>query len=195
MRLATRMNRFSCSDTLPVTKMATAAGTKVMENSTAAPERHQHGQRHRREHLALDAGQRQHGQVDNRDDQRSEQARLDDLARPAQDRAQPFGGGEQPAFLALRLGQHAQAVLDDDHGAVDDDAEIDRAQAHQVRADFVSTMPVIVMAMESGMTQATTSAARMFPRIRNSTATTSAAPSRRLFSTVRMVASTRWVRS
>ncbi|MGY4469418.1 hypothetical protein ACVWWK_005127 [Bradyrhizobium sp. LB9.1b] len=60
---------------------------------------------------------------------------------------------------------------------------------------LVSTMPVIVMAMDSGMTQATTSAARILPRIRNSTATTRAAPSSRLFSTVRMVASTRWVRS
>ena len=38
---------------------------------------------------------------------------------------------------------------------------------------LVSTMPVIVISMDSGMTQAVTSAARMLPRIRNSTAMTS----------------------
>ncbi len=36
------------------------------------------------------------------------------------------GVESRPPVLALRLGQHAQAVLDDDHGAVDDDAEVDR---------------------------------------------------------------------
>ena len=33
--------------------------------------------------------------------------------------------------------KQAQAVLDDDDCAVDDDAEIDRAQAHEVGADLV----------------------------------------------------------
>ncbi len=35
----------------------------------------------------------------------------------------------------LALGQPAQGVLDDDHGPVDDQAEIERAQAHQVAGD------------------------------------------------------------
>ena len=56
---------------------------------------------------------------------------------------------------------------------------------------LLSTMPVIVNSMERGMTKAVISAARKLPRIRNSTAITSAAPSRRLVSTVLMVASTR----
>ena len=59
----------------------------------------------------------------------------------------------------------------------------------------VSTMPVIVNSIASGITQAVTIAARMFPRTRNSTAITSSAPSTRFFSTVSMVASTRRVRS
>lgn len=60
---------------------------------------------------------------------------------------------------------------------------------------LLSTMPDIVISMESGMTQAVISAARILPRIRNRTTMTSAAPSRRFFATVAMVASTRWVRS
>ena len=58
-----------------------------------------------------------------------------------------------------------------------------------------STMPVMVNSMASGMTQAVTKAARKLPRMRNSTTTTSSAPSSRFFSTVQMVASTRRVRS
>ena len=54
---------------------------------------------------------------------------------PARIVGEALGAGQQPAALLLLLGQQAQAVLDDDHGAVDDDAEVDRAEAHQVGAD------------------------------------------------------------
>ncbi len=37
----------------------------------------------------------------------------------------------------LRVGQAADGVLDDHHRAVDDNAEVQRAEAHQVGADFV----------------------------------------------------------
>ena len=56
-------------------------------------------------------------------------------------------------------------------------------------------MPVTVMSMDSGMTAAVISAARMLPSNRNSTAMTSSAPSMRLVRTVAMVRSTRLVRS
>ncbi len=55
--------------------------------------------------------------------------------RRLEDRLEPLAQIEQPAALVLRLGQPAHAVLDDDHGAVDDEAEVDRAEAHQVAAD------------------------------------------------------------
>ena len=42
---------------------------------------------------------------------------------------------QQPPELMLRLAEAAQAVLHDDHRAVDDQAEVERAQAHQVAAD------------------------------------------------------------
>jgi hypothetical protein len=43
---------------------------------------------------------------------------------------------QHASAAALLLGKQPQAVFDDDDRAVDDDAEIDRAQAHQVCADL-----------------------------------------------------------
>ena len=57
------------------------------------------------------------------------------------------------------------------------------------------TIPVTVISMESGITAAVISAARMLPSNRNNTAMTSSAPSMRLVRTVAMVRSTRLVRS
>ena len=56
------------------------------------------------------------------------------------------------------------------------------------------TMPVNVNSMDKGITIAVISAARKLPSSKNSTATTSAAPSIRLVATVRMVLSTKMVR-
>ena len=39
--------------------------------------------------------------------------------------------------MGLRMRESAHAVLHDHHRAVDDDAEVQRAQAHQVRADLL----------------------------------------------------------
>ena len=95
----------------------------------------------------------------------------------------------------VRQAQPAQAVLDDDHRAVDDQAEIERAEAHQIAEMRDCTMPVMVISMESGITAAVISAARMLPSSRNSTTMTSSAPSSRFFCTVAMVLSTSVVRS
>ncbi len=58
-----------------------------------------------------------------------------------------------------------------------------------------STMPVIVISMAIGITRAVMRAARKFPRRRNRITMTSNAPSARFFSTVLMVFSTKVVRS
>ncbi len=47
---------------------------------------------------------------------------------------EPLAEVERAAERVLALGEPPQAVLDDDHGAVDDEAEVDRAEAHQVAA-------------------------------------------------------------
>ncbi len=49
---------------------------------------------------------------------------------------EPLFAGEHPPEPALLLGEAPDAVLDDDHRAVDDEAEVDRAEAHQVAADL-----------------------------------------------------------
>ena len=134
-RLAPRMKKFSFSENLPVTKIATAAGTNVIEKMAAPSKCHQHGQRHRREHLAFDPGQGEDRQVDDRDDHRAEQARLDHFAGSFDDGLQALPQRKQTSLPALPIGKQSEAVLDDDDGAVDDDAEVDRAEAHQVGAD------------------------------------------------------------
>ena len=44
--------------------------------------------------------------------------------------------GEQALAVMLLFREPAHAVLDDDDRAIDDDAEVERAQAHEVAADF-----------------------------------------------------------
>ena len=58
---------------------------------------------------------------------------------------EPLGRGQFAAKFVLPFAEHAQAVFDDDDGPVDDQAEVDRAQAHQVAADLPATMPLAVM--------------------------------------------------
>lgn len=60
---------------------------------------------------------------------------------------------------------------------------------------FWFTMPVKVKSIDSGITSAVISAARMLPRNRNRIAMTSTAPSNRFFFTVAMALSTSTVRS
>ena len=60
---------------------------------------------------------------------------------------------------------------------------------------FALTIPVKVISIDSGITSAVISAARMLPRNRNSTAITSTAPSSRFFFTVATAFSTSTVRS
>ncbi len=48
---------------------------------------------------------------------------------------------------ALRFAEAAQAVLHDDHRAVDDEAEVECAETHQVAGDAARTMPITVMSI------------------------------------------------
>ncbi len=98
-------------------------------------ERDDDGQRHRLERLALDAGESQQRNVDERDDALPVDGRLDDLARRRSDRVEALVAAQHAAKCALALGKAPQAVLRDDHAAVDDQPEVERAQAHEVGAD------------------------------------------------------------
>ncbi len=55
---AAHQRRSRVSVTRPRQNSATAAGTKVSDEQHRAEQRHDHGERHRVEHLSLDAGQR-----------------------------------------------------------------------------------------------------------------------------------------
>ena len=48
-----------------------------------------------------------------------------------------FRPRQRPAVVGLRMGQAAHAVFDDHHRPVDDDAEVQRPQAHQIGAHLV----------------------------------------------------------
>ena len=88
------------------------------------------------EHLGLDTGQRKNGQVDHHDDQLTEHQRPARLARCFEDLFESFFTRQQAALAVLRLGQPSYAVLDDHYRAIDDDAEVQCPQAHQVGADI-----------------------------------------------------------
>ena len=109
------------------------------------PERGQHGhqrqrqdhrarqgeddrQRHRPEQLPLDPLERQDRQVDDHDDQLAEHRRLADLDGRVADDVELLPAGAV-------VGQVPDAVLDHHDRAIDDQAEVDRAQAHQAAGD------------------------------------------------------------
>ncbi len=87
------------------------------------------------EHLSLDARQGEDRQVNRRDDQYAEQAGLHHLRRRAGCDLEALVPRQDPPESMLRLAEATQAVLDDDHRPVNDQAEVERSQAHEVGRD------------------------------------------------------------
>ena len=58
-------------------------------------------------------------------------------SRGGEDLVEAFAAGQRPALMGLGMAQPPHAVLHDHDRAVDDDAEVQRAQAHEVGADLV----------------------------------------------------------
>ena len=97
-----------------------------------ARQRQHHGDGHRVEHLSFHTGQGKDRQVDGGDDAQTEQARSDHFGRCAGGHFKTlFQRHLTPEFM-LTFAKATQAVLDDDDRAVHDQAEVQRAQAHQV---------------------------------------------------------------
>ena len=90
------------------------------------------GDRHRVEHLSFNPGQAENRHIDEGDDQNPEQRRPDDLAGSRGRQIKSLVPGQDTAQTVLGLPEAAQAVLHDDDGAVDDQAEVERAEAHQI---------------------------------------------------------------
>lgn len=97
-----------------------------------ASQRQHHGDRHRVEHLAFDAGEREHRQIHRGDDAQAEQAGADHLGGGLGSELETLIAFEHAPQPQLRFAKAAQAVLHDDHRAIDDQTEIQRTQAHQV---------------------------------------------------------------
>ena len=99
-------------------------GHERQRHDRRADEREDHRERHRPEHLPLDPLEREDREVHDHDDQLAEQRRLAHLdGRVADDL--------DDGAIALGLRESALRVLDDDHRAVDHEAEVDRAEGHE----------------------------------------------------------------
>jgi len=97
-----------------------------------------HGKRHRMEHFPFDAAQGEDRQVHDHDDQLAKNQRSPRLFGRRKHFSETFRAGQQAPVMLLRMGQTAQGVFDDHHRTVDDDAEVQRAETHQVGADLVA---------------------------------------------------------
>ena len=152
--------------------------------------------RHRREHLSFDAGQRQDRQVDDRDDERAEQARPDDLARILREwsRDVPRGSSTRPSRCCSAASARRQFSTMITAPSTMMPKSI-APRLIRLALTLFSTMPVMVNSIDSGMTQAVAIAAPEVAQRQEQTTTTRSAPSKRFFSTVAIVASTRRVRS
>ncbi len=91
-----------------------------------------HGDRHRVEHLAFDTGEREHRQIHRSDDAQAEQAGADHLGSGFGSELETLVAFEYAPQPTLRVAKAAQAVLHDDHRAIDDQTEIQRAKTHQI---------------------------------------------------------------
>ena len=96
-----------------------------------------HGECHRVEHLALHAGEREDRQVHHHDDELAEQQRLACFPSGREHFVKALVARQCSPRHGLRMSQPPHAVLHDHHGAVDDNAEVQRPQAHQVSTDLV----------------------------------------------------------
>ena len=83
-------------------------------------------ERHRPEHPSFDAFEREDRQVHRDDDRHAKENRSPDLERRQPQHILSVGG------IAAFKTQSAHEILDHDHRGIDDQAEIERAKAHQI---------------------------------------------------------------
>ena len=98
-------------------------------------ESEQHRDRHRLEHLPLDPSEREDRDIDEDDDRLAKQGGAPDVERGAEYHVGRLAVGHRTAAAASRRREVHDRVLHDDDRPVDDDAEVDRAEAHQVATE------------------------------------------------------------
>ena len=187
-------HRSPFSLTLPATKSATAAGTKVTDRTMAPSSAAEHRERHRWNIFPSMPVSVRIGRYT-----------IMMMSWPNMGARRHLPGRGEDDLEALRPGEHspqavlasasADAVLDDDDRAVDDDAEVERAQAQQVAAHLGAHHAGDREQHRQRDDEGGDERRADVPEEHGRDAMTSSAPSSRLFSTVSMVASTSVVRS
>ena len=81
-------------------------------------------------HFPFDAGQREDGDIDSGDDEHAEEHGVTDLLGRGEHDVKAFFYGQRPAQLVLALAQLADNVFYNHHRAINNEAEINGAQAH-----------------------------------------------------------------
>ena len=84
------------------------------------------------EHFSFHSGEREDREVNNHDDQFAEHGGLADFLGAFENGFEAFFDGEQATQAVLRFRETPDAVFHDDHRAIDDDAEIQCAETHEV---------------------------------------------------------------
>ena len=112
------------------TNQKDSSGVTVTASKQRAGEGHDDGQCHRAEHLPLDAGERQDGHIHQNDDAHGKGHRAQDFPSGRQHIGQSFF-----AELPICLRQSAQDIVDHHDGAVDQQPEVDGAQAHEIAGE------------------------------------------------------------
>ena len=93
------------------------------------------GPGHGAEHLPFDALQGEDGDEDEGDDAHAEQGGAEHFLAGGQDALVPFRPGQRPAQAGPGLGESLEVHIGHDHGPIDQDAEIDGAEAEQAGCD------------------------------------------------------------
>ena len=115
-----------------VEEVACEHGHHGQRQDERAEQREEDGPRHRMKQLPLDPAQREDREVDDCDDRLAEDAGAAYFDRRVLDDGQPFLGRQVVLPGGTRLAEPPDRVLHDDDCAVDDQAEVDGAEAHQV---------------------------------------------------------------
>ncbi len=92
-----------------------------------------HCQGHRAEHLSFDSRERENRDVCRNDDDHAEERRLEHLAGGIAGEAQTLIQRHRTAEVLPLRRQSTYGVLDDDHGTINDQSEVDRTKAHEIR--------------------------------------------------------------
>ena len=93
------------------------------------------------EHLSFNAGQGEDGQVHHHDDELTKQERAARFLGGKKYLVKTLRARQRPAVLSLCMGETSHTVLDDHNRPVDNDAEVQCPQTHQIGAYLVGHHP------------------------------------------------------